>query len=126
MAFWRRKKEDRYITLGLNEPLKPAAKDTATVEEPAARPEPPANLDATGKTAGAAASHTPINIEPTVTGSAPTPLPQERTGNDTGIGASSMDAATPARPAHALFDSHDGTVIFSVKSRRLHVCVRQV
>ena len=23
MAFWRRKKEDRYITLGLNEPLKP-------------------------------------------------------------------------------------------------------
>ena len=53
MAFWRRKKEDRYITLGLNEPLKPAEKEPAAQGDPAARPEPPANLSATGKTASA-------------------------------------------------------------------------
>jgi fused signal recognition particle receptor len=85
MAFWRRKKEDRYITLGLNEPLKPAAKESAASGE-AARPEPPANLSETGKAASEAAPPLPP-VEPTVTGGAPTPLPQERTGNDAAIGA---------------------------------------
>jgi len=98
MAFWRRKKEDRYITLGLNEPLKPAAKEPAT-DERGAQPEPPANLDATTKTASVVAPASPP-LEPTVTGGAPTPLPQERAANDTGIGAATTDAP-PARPADA-------------------------
>jgi fused signal recognition particle receptor len=98
MAFWRRKKEDRYITLGLNEPLKPDGKEPATTagDEPAARPEPPANLAETGTSAGALTPALPA-LEPTVTGGAPTPLPQERTGNATGIGASTS-AAAPAAP----------------------------
>jgi fused signal recognition particle receptor len=96
MAFWRRKKEDRYITLGLNEPLKPAAKEPApAASDPDARPEPPANLDATSATASAI-TPAPPPIEPTVTGGAPTPTPQERIGNDTGIGAAN---AAPTRPA---------------------------
>jgi fused signal recognition particle receptor len=99
MAFWQRKKEDRYITLGLNEPLKPTAKEPAPAEgEPARRPEPPANLSEPTATASAV-TPAPPPIEPTVTGGAPTPLPQERTGNDTAIGASAPDAA-PARPAN--------------------------
>jgi len=97
MAFWRRKKEDRYITLGLNEPLKPAEKETAAADAPAARPEPPANLSETNKTATAsvAAPATPP-LEPTVTGGTPTPLPQERIGNDTAIGATTPDATPVA------------------------------
>jgi fused signal recognition particle receptor len=98
MAFWRRKKEDRYITLGLNEPLKPADKEPAAKDEPRARPEPPANLDATSKTASMIAPATPP-LEPAVTGGAPTPLPQERTRNDTGIGATAPVDASAARPA---------------------------
>ncbi len=98
MAFWRRKKEDRYITLGLNEPLKPAEKESAaTGHAPAARPEPPANLSETARAAAPLAPAMPA-IEPTVTGGAPTPTPRERIGNDTAIGAPLPDAAT-ARPA---------------------------
>ncbi|MDX6270251.1 MAG: fused signal recognition particle receptor [Acidobacteriota bacterium] len=97
MAFWRRKKEDRYITLGLNEPSKPAGREPATTaagDDPSPRPEPPANLGATDATASAAVTPAPPALEPTVTGGAPTPLPQERTGNATGIGAT--EATTPA------------------------------
>ncbi|HEX8421775.1 MAG TPA: hypothetical protein VF634_00070, partial [Pyrinomonadaceae bacterium] len=92
MAFWRRKKEDRYITLGLNEPLKPATKEPLKEDDRGARPEPPANLDATTKTASVIAPAPLPPLEPTVTGDAPTPLPQGR-GNDAGIGASAPDAA---------------------------------
>ncbi|HEX9917771.1 MAG TPA: signal recognition particle-docking protein FtsY [Pyrinomonadaceae bacterium] len=99
MAFWRRKKEDRYITLGLNEPLKPAEKETAAKDERIARPEPPANLSETTATASEVAPALPP-LEPTVTGGTPTPLPQEGIGNDTGIGATNTDAAPAARPAN--------------------------
>ncbi|HEX8633639.1 MAG TPA: signal recognition particle-docking protein FtsY [Pyrinomonadaceae bacterium] len=99
MAFWRRKKEDRYITLGLNEPLKPAAPEPATAaDERAARPEPPANLGAAADTASAPTPAVPA-IEPTVTGGAPTPVSQERIGNDAGVGAPDADAALRSRPA---------------------------
>jgi fused signal recognition particle receptor len=92
MAFWRRKKEDRYITLGLNEPLAPAEKESATTDvEPPARPEPPANLSTT--TPAAAVTPAPPPLEPALTGDAPTPLPQTRTGNETGIGANSTVAS---------------------------------
>ncbi|MDQ1525053.1 MAG: fused signal recognition particle receptor [Pyrinomonadaceae bacterium] len=99
MAFWRRKKEDRYITLGLNEPSKPAEREPATTAaggDPAARPEPPANLAATDANTSAAVTPAPPALEPTVTGGAPTPLPQERTGNATGIGATVSTPATTA------------------------------
>ncbi|HYP00752.1 MAG TPA: signal recognition particle-docking protein FtsY [Pyrinomonadaceae bacterium] len=104
MAFWRRKKEDRYITLGLNEPLKPAEKDAAAATTQAdtgataPRPEPPANLSATATTPSAVTPAPPA-LEPTVKGGAPTPSPQERSGEGTAIGATISDAAPVAREA---------------------------
>ena len=97
MAFWRRKKEDRYITLGLNEPLTPVEKEaTTTNAQPAARPEPPANLSDTQADAPAVVPTLPA-LEPTVTGGAPTP--QESTGESTALGAANTsvarEAATP-------------------------------
>jgi len=89
MAFWRRKKEDRYITLGLNEPLASAEKEPATSDEAQAQPEPPANLSATTPTA--TVTPAPPPLEPIVMGGAPTPLPQERTGNATAIGGTTPD-----------------------------------
>ena len=79
MAFWRRKKEDRYITLGLNEPSAPARGDSVTDDESKAQLETPANLSTTILTATGMPTLPPL--EPIVTGGAPTPLPQERTGN---------------------------------------------
>lgn len=90
MAFWRRKKEDRYITLGLNEPITPAEKERATTDERQAQPEPPANLSAATSTAPAIPP-----LEPIVTGGAPTPLPLEgRTGIvAAAIGGTASDTA---------------------------------
>jgi fused signal recognition particle receptor len=97
MAFWRRKKEDRYITLGLNEPLTPAQKDAAASTQPEARPEPPANLSNTQTESSVVTPALPA-LEPTVTGSAPTP--QANTGGSTAIGAAdanvAREATTPA------------------------------
>ncbi|HEV2706532.1 MAG TPA: signal recognition particle-docking protein FtsY [Pyrinomonadaceae bacterium] len=69
MAFWRRKKEDRFITLGLNEPPTPAER-AQTKDEP--RLEPPAAPVAPPVTETAAP---PATLEPTPTGAAPTPTP---------------------------------------------------
>lgn len=94
MAFWRRKKEDRYITLGLNEPRTPAEKEAAaTNAPPAARPEPPANLSNPQAGASAVAPTLPA-LEPTVTGGAPTP--QESTGDNTAFGAANVNVAREA------------------------------
>ncbi len=73
MAFWRRKKEDRYITLGLNEPAAPAT-EAAQTPVPSPPPEAPANV------APPAATQTaPPALEPVVTGGAPTPMPPTAT-----------------------------------------------
>ncbi|HEX8473462.1 MAG TPA: signal recognition particle-docking protein FtsY [Pyrinomonadaceae bacterium] len=90
MPFWRRKKEDRFITLGLNEPSatpavkkedERAAEPTETREAVSARLEPPAH-PATEATLEAA----PLSpaIEPTATGGAPTPPPLRETTFGTG------------------------------------------
>jgi fused signal recognition particle receptor len=69
MAFWRRKKEDRYVTLGLNQPAAP----TEDVKL-----EPPAGADA------ATRAHEPIAappaVEPVPTGAAPAPQPAAAAG----------------------------------------------
>jgi fused signal recognition particle receptor len=88
MVFWRRKKEDRFITLGLNEP----ATARAPVEPEAVPVEPEAKPSA------------PL-IEPVPTGAAPTPLPLD----ETPPGPASVPAAAapeprapePAKPAPA-------------------------
>jgi fused signal recognition particle receptor len=73
MAFWRRKKEDRYITLGLNEPAQKPDESAA----PTAQPEPPLERPAADAVSSATSepSVTPPAIEPVLTGSQPTPAP---------------------------------------------------
>ncbi|HEX8119340.1 MAG TPA: signal recognition particle-docking protein FtsY, partial [Pyrinomonadaceae bacterium] len=72
MAFWRRKKEDRYITLGLNQPA-------AEPEQPAAaeaKLEPPAGADAAAREP----LSVPPAVEPVPTGAPPAPQPAAESG----------------------------------------------
>jgi len=72
--FWRRKKEDRFVTLGLNQPA--AVEETVEAKEDAAEPrlEPPA-----GEHARREAIATPPSVEPVPTGAQPSPQPAAQT-----------------------------------------------
>ena len=94
MAFWRRKKEDRYITLGLNEPLAPDAKEATAPQPEATPPEPPANPGAPTETV--IPTPAPPPLEPIVTGDAPASLPQERPLGDPAIGSETSDTGRAA------------------------------
>jgi len=80
MPFWRRKKEDRFVTLGLNEPAAPpAARDADARAEGAAAPrtlEPPAAVNASGPVPAAV----PPAVEPVPTGAQPSPEPATESG----------------------------------------------
>ncbi len=72
MAFWRRKKEDRYITLGLNEPAqRPAEEQAPSTVDAGVQLEPPAGT--TGAALKTDASVIQPAIEPVPTGASPTP-----------------------------------------------------
>jgi fused signal recognition particle receptor len=73
--FWRRKKEDRFVTLGLNQPA--AAEERDEPKEAAAEPrlEPPAGADAAAREPSPA----PPAIEPVPTGAQPDPQPAAQT-----------------------------------------------
>ncbi|HWS85747.1 MAG TPA: signal recognition particle-docking protein FtsY [Pyrinomonadaceae bacterium] len=73
MAFWRRKKEDRYITLGLNQPS--AEAEQAATE---AGLEPPAGADAAARAREPFA--VPPAVEPVPTGAPPAPQPAAESG----------------------------------------------
>src|SRR2546423_1513859 len=76
--FWKRKKEDRYITLGLNQPAA-QADEAAPVETPASsRPEAPELASPAAQASEAVAP--PPAIEPVTTGAQPAPQPAEETG----------------------------------------------
>ena len=99
MPFWRRKKEDRYITLGLNEPAAPAeVKGTdaaAEGAEAAPRPlEPPAAAGAPGPVPVAV----PPAVEPVPTGAQPTPEPLAESGL---TGTRKSEVVESPRPARA-------------------------
>ena len=68
MAFWRRKKEDRYITLGLNQPGTEAPAEQPGAE---ARLEPPAGADGSAQAREPVA--VPPAVEPVPTGAQPAP-----------------------------------------------------
>src|SRR5438477_9019442 len=74
--FWRRKKEDRFVTLGLSGT---AAKPAEEAKEEAARVplEPPAGAAAA---AARGAAVNPPAVEPVPTGAPPTPQPASETG----------------------------------------------
>jgi len=103
MAFWRRKKEDRYITLGLNEPLAPDAKEATAPQPEATPPEPPANLTTPTETVIPTPALPPL--EPIVTGDAPASLPQERPLGDPAIGSETSDTGRAATSASARVDA---------------------
>jgi fused signal recognition particle receptor len=69
--FWRRKKEDRFVTLGLTEA---AAEQALEKKQEAAPLEPPAGAAARGATVN------PPAVEPVPTGATPTPQPAVETG----------------------------------------------
>ncbi len=75
MAFWRRKKNDAFITLGLNEPS-PATLERTEISGQPAQLEPPAATITSD--AAAISVDLSANIEPTVMGDAPTPTPVPR------------------------------------------------
>jgi fused signal recognition particle receptor len=104
MAFWRRKKEDRYITLGLNQP---AAEPVPQVEpeRPAAeaRLEPPAGAD--GSTQAHEPFAVPPAVEPVPTGAQPAPQPAAESGltgaRKTEVIETPRPEPTQARPPQA-------------------------
>ncbi|MFL6228749.1 MAG: hypothetical protein ACJ741_08220, partial [Pyrinomonadaceae bacterium] len=95
MAFWRRKTNDRFITLGLNEPATTERREGtdasgAQLQPPAAQSPPP---DTTAQTQ-------PL-LEPTTTGGAPTPPPAVEAGGTTpavGVSADTARTVAPTRP----------------------------
>jgi fused signal recognition particle receptor len=95
MAFWRRKKEDRYITLGLNQP-------SGEPEQPAAevRLEPPAGAD--GSTQAREPVALPPAVEPVTTGAQPAPQPAAESGltdaRQTEVIETPRPASAPAQP----------------------------
>ncbi|HJQ33449.1 MAG TPA: signal recognition particle-docking protein FtsY [Pyrinomonadaceae bacterium] len=90
MPFWRRKKEDRFVTLGLNEPAVPAKTES--------RLEPPAAVETPSPVPVAV----PPAVEPVPTGAPPTPAPAAESGlTDT----HKAEVVESPRPAHAEADA---------------------
>jgi fused signal recognition particle receptor len=101
MPFWRRKKEDRFVTLGLNEP---AERDTdADAKRADAAPrelEPPAAIDAPSPAPVVAV---PPAVEPVPTGAQPTPEPAAESGL---TGVHKAEVVESPRPTRAGTDAH--------------------
>ncbi|MCA1591707.1 MAG: signal recognition particle-docking protein FtsY [Acidobacteria bacterium] len=93
--FWKRKKEDRYITLGLNEPAAKLAEDKPKTGERATL-ELPANQTAT-ENAGAAQPASPA-LEPVPTGAEPTPPPARETNLSDASQREVVESQRPVAP----------------------------
>jgi fused signal recognition particle receptor len=93
MAFWRRKNNERFITLGLNEPATPEPREATDAS--GAQLQPPAAPTTQTTTTGAQ------RIEPTATGGAPTPLPTVEAGGTSPTVGASAEATRPGTPAQS-------------------------
>jgi fused signal recognition particle receptor len=93
MAFWRRKKDDRYITLGLNRPAAETAPEAPSAET---RLEPPAGAD--GSTQARVPVAIPPAVEPVPTGAQPAPQPAAESGL---TGTHDPEVIETPRPASA-------------------------
>ncbi|HEX6182828.1 MAG TPA: signal recognition particle-docking protein FtsY [Pyrinomonadaceae bacterium] len=103
--FWRRKKEDRYITLGLNQPgaEAPAEEPAPETSAPEARLEPPASASAAPSAPEPVA--VPPALEPVPTGAQPTPEPAAESGlTDT----RPVEVVESPRPPRAATDAPAG------------------
>jgi fused signal recognition particle receptor len=90
MAFWRRKKQEQFISLGLNEPAAP---------EPAPALEPPAAV--TQRVETPTPAPVPPDLEPVPTGAPPTPEPPRETGLTDARREEVIPAPSPAPPRPA-------------------------
>jgi fused signal recognition particle receptor len=97
--FWRRKKEDRYITLGLNQPGTEAPADESAPEAsaPEAGLEPPAVTGAAPSAPEPAA--VPPALEPVPTGAQPTPEPAAESGLTDARRVEVVESPRPPQPA---------------------------
>src|SRR5947209_11066592 len=91
--FWRRKKEDRFVTLGLSEAAAERALEKKEGAAPAP-PEPPA-----GAPAASEAAVNPPAVEPVPTGAPPTPQPAAETGLTEARKEEVIEAPRPTRAA---------------------------
>ncbi|MFL6335112.1 MAG: signal recognition particle-docking protein FtsY [Pyrinomonadaceae bacterium] len=94
MAFWRRKKEDRYVTLGLNQPAAEPERPAAPTAE--VQLEPPAGAD--GSTQAREPAFVPPAVEPVSTGAPPAPLPAAESGLTDARQAEVIETPRPAQP----------------------------
>jgi fused signal recognition particle receptor len=94
MAFWRRKKEDRYVTLGLNQPAAEPERPAAPTAE--VRLETPAGAD--GSTQAREPAFAPPAVEPVPTGAPPAPLPAAESGLTDARQAEVIETPRPAQP----------------------------
>ncbi|HEY0172576.1 MAG TPA: signal recognition particle-docking protein FtsY [Pyrinomonadaceae bacterium] len=100
--FWKRKKEDRYITLGLNQSGADAPAEEASAEQAAPEAKSEAGLEPPAVAEAAPSAPPPAVIppalEPVPTGAQPTPEPAAESGL-TGIrGAQVVGSGLPTRP----------------------------
>ncbi|HYE16019.1 MAG TPA: signal recognition particle-docking protein FtsY [Pyrinomonadaceae bacterium] len=98
MAFWRRKKEDRFVTLGLNEPAAKPSEGATRADDARPRLEPPASEQ--GAETRPAAPAQPA-IEPVPTGAPPTPEPARETGLTDARKTEVIESPRPAAPEPA-------------------------
>ncbi|CAN5218731.1 hypothetical protein BH18ACI2_BH18ACI2_29220 [soil metagenome] len=91
MAFWRRKKEDRFITLGLSGGPT-TAPEKAEQAAPPAQLEPPALTQPTAETKPALE---PPALQPAITGDQPTPMPKQADGSMPSVGEFPPPVAVP-------------------------------
>ena len=95
--FWRRKKEDRFVTLGLNQPATAEERAETKEETPETRLEPPAGEHTQTREAIAP----PPAVEPVPTGAQPSPQPAAQT-DLTGTRKEEVIESPPPRSAHGL------------------------
>ena len=103
MAFWKRKNKERFVTLGLNEPLSDEEK-SARAETSDTKLEPPAAPSQVKETTAI-----PLpRLDPAITGEAPTPMPTRETQALTGVprpvatprtGSAAAEVKEPGKPA---------------------------
>ena len=108
--FWRRKKEDRFVTLGLNQPAAVEeaveTKEGATESATAPRLEPPAGEDAQARETAAP----PPAVEPVPTGAQPDPQPAAQT-DLTGTRKEEVIESRPPRAAQTETTSSDAVAV---------------
>lgn len=97
MAFWRRKKKESFISLGLSEaaPQPTAEEATQAPAEASERLEPPASVTRGVETRETAAA--PPDLEPVPTGDAPTPAPARESGITDARREEVVESPPPAR-----------------------------